>query len=367
MNETPRHKGPWTHRVLIYAFSILFGILIYWLLGFVVNDIATWPGPNYRDLEKSMLDPKVTSGLETLQTQIDEANRSITSQRQRQTVLRDSTSNSERTMNQLLELQKLTLQKELKPSPEEVVTLADSQKLFLGNQAKYQEINAQIAQLNDALIDLQNQQRAAQKQLEELRKPVQEKYQKLEGQHRLKLAVLKLSFLIPMLAVAVWLFTKKRGSLYALPIYGFGLALLAKTGMVMHEHFPKRYFKYVLIGVAILLVIRILVYLLRMLAFPKVDWLLKQYRESYEHFMCPICSHPIRRGPLKHLFWTRRSLKKLRVAAEPGNAPDEPYTCPVCTTRLFEECPSCHGIRHSLLPACARCGAAKNLQTPATP
>jgi hypothetical protein len=33
------------------------------------------------------------------------------------------------------------------------------------------------------------------------------------------------------------------------------------------------------------------------MAFPKIDWLLKQNRESYEHFFCPACNHPIQRGP----------------------------------------------------------------------
>jgi hypothetical protein len=33
--------------------------------------------------------------------------------------------------------------------------------------------------------------------------------------------------------------------------------------------------------------------------------------------------------------------------------------CPMCATKLFEECPSCHAIRHSLLPACEKCGAEK--------
>jgi len=132
----------------------------------------------------------------------------------------------------------------------------------------------------------------------------------------------------------------------------------------MHEHFPRRYFKYVLIGVALALVVRVLVGLLRTVAHPKFEWLLKQYREAYEHHLCPICSYPIRRGPLKYLFWNRRSVGKLRLPAADPTAPEETYICPACGTSLYETCPSCGGVRHALLPVCPRCGAQKNLAAP---
>jgi predicted RNA-binding Zn-ribbon protein involved in translation (DUF1610 family) len=89
--------------------------------------------------------------------------------------------------------------------------------------------------------------------------------------------------------------------------------------------------------------------------------LIKQHREAYEHFACPVCAYPIRRGPLKYLYWTRRSLKKLKVPLENGAGTDEPYACPSCGTQLFEKCESCSGIRHSLLPTCSNCGAQKPL------
>jgi len=323
--------------------------------------------PRLQGAEKTILNQTLVEKLASLQSQIAETNRAIASRKQRQQVLRDSTSNSEKTMNQLLELQKLTLQKGVTPSAEEVKALAESQRLFLANQAKYQEMNDQITTLSEQLGDLENQQRAAQKTLDEQRPAVRDEYDRLHSRHQFKLATLKLAVLLPLLGVAVWLFLKKRAKLYAPLIYGFGLALICKVTLVMHEHFPRRYFKYILIVAALLLVARILVYLLRSIAFPKLDSLLKQYREAYEHFFCPVCSHPIRRGPLKHRFWTRTSLKKLQLSETAASAADEPYICPVCATPLFEECPVCKHIRHSLLPACVHCGAEKPLQAISAP
>ena len=366
MKITSRAKGPWGHRLLVYFFTALFAVLIYWLLGFVMRDIGTWPGPDYADVEHRLSDPQAKQEAATLGTQIEEANRAVASRHSRQTVLRDSTSNSEKTMNQLLELQKLTLQKGLTPSADEAKALAESQRLFLANQAKYQEMNDQIAALNEQLGGLQERQRAVQKKLDTQRPAIQAEFNHLQARHNFRVAALKLAVLLPLLALGVWLFLKKRGSLYVSLFHGFGLALVVKVALVMHEHFPTRYFKYILIVIAIILVIRILVYLLRAMAFPKLDWLLKQYGEAYEYFLCPLCNHPIRRGPLQHLFWTRGSLKKLRVPAATVATPDEPYTCPACATALFEECPGCKRVRHSLLPACTHCGATKEIPPAAT-
>lgn len=362
MNTTRTHKGPWAHRLLVYFFTVLFGVLMYWLLGFIMRDIATWPGPNYHEVETRVLDQSLVAEAESLNEQIAETSRATEMRRQRQLVLRDSTGNSEKTMNQLLEVQRLTLQKGHTSSPDEVKALAESQRLFLANQAKYQEMNDEIAALSEHLGGLQNRQREVQRKLDDQRPEVQREFNRMKSRHQFKLAAVKLAVLLPLLALAVWLFLKKRGSLYASLLYGFGVALLLKVAMVMHEHFPTRYFKYILLIAAIAIVTRILVALLRTMAFPKLDWLLKQYRDAYEHFLCPVCNHPIRRGPLKHLYWTRSSLKKMQVANSSVAASDEPYTCPVCATALFETCPSCHHARHSLLPACASCGNVKSLQ-----
>ncbi len=350
-------RGPWTHRVLIGFFSLLFALLVYWMLGFVVRDLGTWPGPSYRDVEARLQDPRLRAEMDGLQTDIEAAKRTINEQKQRQAVLRSSTENSERTMTQLLELQKLTLQKGLQPSPEETAALAESEKLFLNNQRQYQALNEQVASTTEQLQSLENRLREAQSRLQTQQQPISTEFQRLQSRHQLKVAALKLSFLLPLLIVAVALFLKRRSGLYSPLIYGFGLAVLAKVVLVMHEHFPRRYFKYVLIVAALILVARILVYLLRLAVFPRPDWLLRQYREAYEHFLCPICGYPIRRGPLKYLSWTRRSLRKLAIPTAAAPVVEEPYICPVCATPLFEECPSCHAIRHSLLPVCTRCGA----------
>src|SRR5262252_8729202 len=105
MKTTRPHQGSWGHRFLVYFFAALFGVLIYWLLGFAMRDIGTWPGPQYADVEKRLSDPQLTKEAAAIASQIEEATRSRANRQERQTVLRDSTTNSEKTMNQLLGLQ----------------------------------------------------------------------------------------------------------------------------------------------------------------------------------------------------------------------------------------------------------------------
>ena len=354
-------RGPFTHRLLVIAFSVVFGLLFFWLLGFVMNDIGTWPGPDRSELEKGSLDQNLVRQAESLDEQIEETNREKNDLRERQSLLKDSIDNSTRTMDQLLEIQRLSLEKASELSPEEQSAMSENIQLFLANQQQYQTYNDEISRLNEQLIDLEQQDRENEQRLQSARKPIWEQYRTQEERHNLWIAALKLAVLIPLLLIVLLLFLKKRESTYAPFTYAAATSVAFKVMLVMHEHFPERYFKYILICVLLAVVIWILVRLLRMVAFPNKDWLLKQYREAYEAFLCPVCSYPIRRGPLKYKSWTRRSIRKatLRLPPSEPTAKDEAYSCPMCSTRLFESCESCDAIRHSLLPGCEKCGASK--------
>jgi hypothetical protein len=359
-----KNKGPWMHRCLVWLFTVVLGVLVYWLLGFVVDDIGRLPGPDYTALEEQKLDQTLVRRSHDLAKQIEDTQREINDQQTRQRILRDSTNNSQTTMNQLLELQRLSLQKGVTPTDAEREALTESEQLFLDNQRKYQVLNEELARLNESLRELEGKQRAAEKQLEISRRPVRDEFQRLYERHRHWVGMLKLAVLIPLLLIGVGLYLKFRSGTYGVLIYAVGIPVVVKVGFVMHAHFPGPYYKYVLILFTLAIALRVLVYLLRMVAFPKQDWLVKQYREAYEAFLCPICSHPIRRGPLKFMSWTRRSIRRLMIPSSSGDTADEPYTCPACSTPLYEACDGCGNIRHTLLPACEKCGAVKPVERP---
>lgn len=359
--DVQKNKGPWRHRVLVGVFTALFSLLIFWLLSFAVDDIGTIPGPNREDVEKKFLSQDLIAQRDGIDRQLADLDREISAQRERQSLLRDSTSRYETTLTQLLGLQRANAQKGLNTGQGQQQALAQSVSLFLSNQQKDQALYEDILKLTEQQRQLNEHKREVEAKLGEQRKVADEEMQRLERVHDRKLAALKLLLLVPLLAASLFVVAKKRTGIYTPLVYGAAIAILAQTSLVVHECFPTRYFKYVLLSVAILAVGYIVSWLMRMLQTPKPSFLLKQYRDAYEAFFCPVCDYPIRRGPRRFLFWTRRTVGKIVFPAESGQANEETYSCPACGSRLFEQCARCGGVRHSLLPYCQNCGVEKAL------
>ncbi|MGI5869532.1 MAG: hypothetical protein ACOX9C_08845 [Kiritimatiellia bacterium] len=361
MKMKPKSRGTWWNRFAIHLFTFVLGLLIFWVLGFFVNDIQSIRGPEYRDVEQKHVDKELVAKLGSLEGQIAEVSRQIENETARQRMVGDSSRNLQQTINQLLELQKLGMQKSVGFSEREQANFSSSLKLFLDNQTKYQEISQTLSGMLERKQDLIRTKERTEHEIERQRLPAKEEFSKLNEKHRLKLAFLQLAILLPLLAVAAVVVIQKRSSIYFPLFLAFGVATLIKVTLVAHEYFPTRYFKYIFIGGLLIAVARMLIYFIRLIAFPKTHWLVKQYREAYERFLCPVCDYPIRIGPRRFLFWTRRTVNKI-VVPSGHEALEEGYTCPSCGSALFEECPSCHKIRHALLPNCSSCGAEKEVE-----
>src|SRR5262245_58240686 len=288
MNEIVRQKGPWGYRLLVWGAAITLGVLCFWLLGFVLDDLDTWPGPDYQKLEMEMLDQRLVADANDLAQQIAETRRAIERDTKRQQVLRESTQEAQRTMNQLLDFQRLGIEKGVTPSPEEQRALADSQRTFLDNQQKFQELNQQIATTEERRNELDTRDRETQVRLAEARKPIQAELDRLLRQHSWRMAAIKLGLLLPVLLVAAGLFLKWRTSIYAPAIYAFGAAVMIQVGLVIHDYFPTRSFKYVLIGAALGVVLKVLLYVVRLLAYPKRDWVVRQDRVAEAARVCSV-------------------------------------------------------------------------------
>lgn len=52
-------KGPWIHRLAIHFFTVVLAIIVFWLLGFLVGDIRSIPGPDYNEVAGQNIDPAV--------------------------------------------------------------------------------------------------------------------------------------------------------------------------------------------------------------------------------------------------------------------------------------------------------------------
>ncbi len=355
MTQRNRAKGTGLLRFTIHAFTLVFAVLVYWLLGFLVEDIRSVPGPRYETVEPNFVDPELVAERDRLNTEIAELNRQLENEAEKQRVIGDSSQNLQQTISQLVELRKLAIDQNTATTEAEQADFSQTLALFLENQRRYQALNQTTADLISQKQEREASRTTAEQQIETQRQPAREAFQTLQEQHRLRLAFWQLAILIPILAGAATLMVKKKASIYFPLFLAFGIATLLKVTLVMHEYFPTRYFKYVLIGALLLVVFKFLTHLIRTIAFPKTEWLIKQYREAYERFLCPVCEFPIRTGPRRYLYWTRRTVKKLVPRGESATK-EEPYTCPSCGEALYVECAACHQVRHALLPHCAHCG-----------
>lgn len=360
MKAIQKPKGPWIHRFSIRLFTVILALLVYWVLGFLVEDIESIKGPQYDKIEQEHVDQALVDKMTRLATDIADIDRAIENKQEEMRIVSDSSQNLQKTINQLIELQKLAVQKSIALSEKEQANLSDSLGHFLDSQKLYQTHNAELALLTDRKRELESEKRNTEKTIEQQRKPAREEFQILREKHELHLAFLQLLILLPLLAAGAFFIVSKRGSIYFPLFLGYGAATLLKVALVIHEYFPTRYFKYLLAISLLAAVVKLLVYFIATVAFPKAQLLTKQYREAYERFLCPVCEYPIRIGPRKFLFWTRRTAYKIVLPERPLE--ERAYACPACGTVLFEECSECHGIRHSLLPHCEHCNAKKEIE-----
>ncbi|MBL7215385.1 MAG: hypothetical protein ISS71_06880 [Phycisphaerae bacterium] len=349
-------KGSWGVRFFIVVLGIILGVLFFWLLSFVEGDIGTMKGPEWNTTRSLYVTEELDNQQTLLSKEVENLKRKIQTQTEQQRLLSSSTTALQNTISQLLSIQKESLVKDVEFSEKSKQTLQESQAAFLENQQKYQYYNKDITELTqlqrekeDALADVNE---AIKTQEQEARN----EYDKLYEKHRLKVAVLKLAFLVPVFLLVSVVFMKYRTSAYWPLVWAGFIAAFIKVAFVVHEYFPTEYFKYIALLVIIAIVLRILVYLIRLIVAPRKDLLIKQYQQHYDKCICPVCSKPIRTGPLRYIGGLH---KKAQVPG--GQSIDmtqqEVYTCPSCGTELYDKCGQCGNIRHTLLPYCEHCGA----------
>lgn len=350
-------KGSFGHRFLTTVLNILLAILVYWLLGFILEDISNQPGPDYTTFETTYQDSALVSQNNSLNEQLANLNRSINELKQQQSLIQNSVSGYRDTMNQLLNLQKSSLQKGVVFSSESQQNLTKVTQQYLDNQQQYQKLNFIIASKYTNVQQVQSQIDLINSKLIDQRALAYKAYSREMAKHNLKIAGLQLCFLLPLLAIVTYFYRRLRLSVYVSMIVAVGVATLIKIIFVMHEHFPSRYFKYILIIALIFLVVWALKNLLRMVVKPKSTWLMKQNREAYQKMLCATCQYPITPGLYKLTLSSKRKDLSADYLSYLGQIED--YICPSCGEKLFEKCSQCQQLRHSLLTYCDHCGSEK--------
>jgi predicted RNA-binding Zn-ribbon protein involved in translation (DUF1610 family) len=355
METKQKARGSWGVRFFIVVLGVVLGLLFFWLLSFVEGDIGTMKGPDWKTVRSQYVPTELDEQQQSLNKEVETLQRKIQTQSEQQRLLSSSTGSLQNTINQLLSIQKESLAKNIEFSEKSKQTLQESQSAFLENQQKYQQYNKAISELTQLQRDREDSLRAVNETVKAKETDARKDYEALYKQHRFKTALLKLAFLVPVFLAVSFIFLKFRTSAYWPLVWAAFLATFIKIALVAHAYFPSKYFKYIALLVVIAIVLRILVYLIRLIVAPKKELLIKQYQQFYDKHLCPVCTKPIKIGPLRYAGWR----KKATVVAGSGSELDkqQAYTCPSCGTGLYEKCGQCGGIRHALLPYCEHCGA----------
>lgn len=93
MKTDAKPKGTWIHRFAIRFFTVVLAVLIFWTLGFFVEDIRSIRGPDYAAIEEKYLDKNLVAKRDSLEKQIAELTRQIENETEKQRIVGDSSRN----------------------------------------------------------------------------------------------------------------------------------------------------------------------------------------------------------------------------------------------------------------------------------
>ncbi|HIO66063.1 MAG TPA: hypothetical protein EYN40_05140, partial [Planctomycetes bacterium] len=297
MAKNLESKGTFWQRLQSISLTLILALLLIWFLGFLRYDVGDLEGPD-RQSYIGALDQGPQEQLDDLIAQQREIRRELQRNRSLQQGYKDSKENARQVMEEITALHRLSLDQKIQPHVENVLALADARSRFLSSQEKLETANIAVRESNSRDFELTDD---IFKQREVVRKhniPATEQFSAAYDSHRLLLAFYKLGIPLPMFLIAAWLVKRYRRSPYRPIFFALLVATFWEVGAIAFEHFPREYFKYIAIGVAILIVGMFLKFTLRNLSTPPKDLLLRRYRESYEKCRCPRCDFPIRRGIL---------------------------------------------------------------------
>ncbi|MDD4736272.1 MAG: zinc ribbon domain-containing protein [Kiritimatiellae bacterium] len=355
-----RAKGTFWMRFSILLLAVLFGLLVYWSIEFLLDDIRVFRMPDREAFFKQRVDAALQEELENLELRLQELDHRQHLISQQREFIKDSSSALKITVDNLFALKDRSQQLISETQFEQVLATLDR---IITIQDEFKETAERYLATTNERFELTKQIAALKKRIETQTQEVRKQFAEVAHQHRVRSTMVKLAFLLPLIVGCSIVLVRKRSSIYRLIYFSAAVAVYIKATLIVHEYFPSRYFKYILTIVLLALVGWGFTWLIRRLVRPKVETLLKQYREAYERFLCPVCEYPIRTGPRTYLYWTRRTVHKTALMSGPAEAGrgDEPYTCPSCGTALFEKCAACGAICHSLLPNCRHCGNKKTI------
>ena len=329
MTNTSPQAVRWTIQLCSTALFFLFC----WLLNFVLGDIGNVPGPALSEMQTWTVTKEAKDLQASLQEQVSSLDLDLNYQQAIKKGRRDTMDEARATWDQMMAEYRFVVASGQAPGAELTTALDQVRSRYVAAQKMFDAANSEVANLDAQLHKLRTKLASVKNTVRNTRLKTDREHRAASREHRLVAGAWKLALIVPVFLLGAFVRRRKSSSIYRPILTAFAMAGFFQLAVVMFDHFPEGFMKYIAIGTANLVVMITTVRMLRSAASPRPELQHKQRSEAYEKGNCPVCSYniPTQRG--------------------------DTLICPSCGTGLFEPCGSCSNSRHSLLPYCTHCGA----------
>ena len=143
-----------------------------------------------------------------LATQLVGVEKRIKRQEEIQGTLQQSMRNAETALTKIADLQRLSIEGGGKPSEVDRQAMENARSRFYTAQDEYESANETITTLNDERHQIKQSIASIDAELRQFKNKSQAEYNDARRSHDLKIASLKLVFVVPLLLLAAWLVKK---------------------------------------------------------------------------------------------------------------------------------------------------------------
>ena len=176
----------------------------------MLNDIGDLPGPDYNTIQKRHVPEEKLNEANNLATQLVGVEKRIKRQEEIQGTLQQSMRNAETALTKIADLQRLSIEGGGKPSEVDQQAMENARSRFYTAQDEYESANKTITTLNDERHQIKQSIASIDAELRQFKNKSQAEYNDARRSHDLKIASLKLVFVVPLLLLAAWLVKKAR-------------------------------------------------------------------------------------------------------------------------------------------------------------
>jgi predicted RNA-binding Zn-ribbon protein involved in translation (DUF1610 family) len=188
-----------------------------------------------------------------------------------------------------------------------------------------------VSNIQDRIDELNQQIQKKEIQQEANREKGRKEYEWELRKYQSKVFFLRIGFILPVVALGIYLFLRAKRGKYAVLIYTYMFFALVMALHMLAEYVWKTVHFYGVYSAGALIVGGTIVLAIRSIHRPSREKLLKGIKKMLAERRCPNCG------------W--------RIEVKEG----APYYCPSCGLAIYDKCPECREIKHALLPYCSQC------------